>query len=183
LTAVTTFPENVQSLTYYINGAAVNETFMSGDTHTYNFDTYISAPNLFMQAASYSWSATGVDTFNKAVLNPPTLTVSWRYRTYFGQSDNPNLNDPVGLSSSLSRPTSFESEAANAPYYFYIFLPMGQPGLPDGWQPYSKFTVAGFDAVMAAERNVTVTRLGVPVSYRVYRLFFPTQGSFTLIGV
>lgn len=173
----------ITSATFYAGGNQLSPTsYQPGQTFTYNLPSYTAAPNLYLQSADYTWEVRGVDTRGDAVGGNRTKTVSWRYRTYWGYSTNPNVTDYSSLAgggNSLTRPSQV-SKPVSPSAYLYIFLPRGKTGVTDGWNAYNTFKVAGFDAVMAPVASFTITRLGVPVVYNRYRLFYPTAGAFNL---
>jgi hypothetical protein len=174
---------NIQLAKFYAAGAAINDnSYTPGQILSYNLSSYTGEPNLYLRSASYTWDVRGTDTRGANIGGNASITVNWRYRTYWGYSTNTNVTDPTSLqggSNSLTRPSAV-SKPASASAYLYIFLPIGKTGLSDGWSPYNTFKVAGFNAVMSPVITVTQTRLAVPVVYNRYRLFYPTAGAFTL---
>lgn len=185
LTYTASHPERVASAHYLAGGVRVEETsYASGETLTYSLSDYNASPNIYLNSASYSWSVEGTDIKDSAIASAPSITVNWRYRTYYGYSTSSSVTDYASLTpigNGLSRPTSVTKPATpGSPSYLYIFLPIGKTTLTDGWSAYNTFKVAGFDAVMDSVTQQTITRLGVNVVYNVYKLFNPTEGTLTL---
>ena len=159
-------PQNLlpNSIIYTAAGSTV--------TNPYTLD-YDSIYNVRTSPGSYSWSAAGTNTKNQQV-SSNTITITWAHRTFTGYSTSSSVVDTSSLTAtgdSLNRPTS-ATKPAGASSYIYIFL-------PTSYAAYTSFTSGGFDVPMVSSQ-VTLSRLGVLVTYNVYRTLNPTAGSLAV---
>lgn len=153
------------SIVYKGDGSTVSNPYIPN---------YNSIPNVRVSPGSYSWNAVGTNTKTQQVVSN-SITITWAHRTFTGYSTSGsvvNTSELTTINNTLSRPTSV-TKPAGASAYLYIFLPTSYP-------VYTSFTSGGFDVPMANTSQVTLTRLGVSVTYNLYRTFNPTAGALTI---
>lgn len=165
----TTSTQNPQNL---LSGSFVYMAAGSAVTNPYTLD-YDSLLNRRDSPGFYSWYVTGTNSRNQQV-NSNTITITWVHRTFTGYSTSGSVSntfDLTNISNVLERPTSV-TKPAGAGAYTYIFL-------PSSYTAYTSFKSGGINVPMISSQ-VTLSRLGVSVTYNLYRTLNPTAGSLTI---
>lgn len=176
--------QNLASARFYADGTQINNNnYNPGAPLVYSLSSYTVEPNIYLSPKTYTWQARGIDLDSTQIISN-SIAVNWAYRTYVGWSTSNSVTDYTNLTSiinTLSRPNAVTKPDTGSEAYLYIFLPVGKTGaINNGYSAYATFKAGGFDVVMASITQVTITRLGVPVIYNIYRLQNPSFGSFTL---
>ena len=166
------FTTSIQNPQNLLSGSVVYTAAGSTVSNPYNLD-YDSVYNQRVSPGSYIWSVVGTNSKNLQVTSN-LITITWAHRTFTGYSTSGSVVDTSSLTAtgdSLNRPTS-ATKPAGASSYIYIFL-------PTSYAAYTSFTSGGFDVPMVSSQ-VTLSRLGVLVTYNVYRTLNRTAGSLTV---
>lgn len=130
---------------------------------------------------SVSFSLTGqqVGGTNKVVTAAPR-TSTWYSKIYWGKSTNPNLTNPLALTSGgdalFASTGSRTINTTDAGGYLYFFI-------------HNNYTLtsmkyAGFDVALNAAVTGSVTNAqGLTTTYKIYRSFFQLPGALTDIAI
>lgn len=171
---VATNLSNLDSVYIYRDNTAISPALDPGETYTYPITDYTVEPIRLVAAGSVSWVAKGLDT-SGADITSSNLTINWRHRTFVGWSVNlvEDIADLTVVAEVLSKPSSASKPATAQESYLYVFLPVS-------YGAYTRFKSNGIDVVMADVETVTLSRLGVDVSYYVYRVFNKSFGAYLL---
>lgn len=168
-TNVTTDSVTIEDVT---NGTVYGSTYASDGSESID----IGAAIIKTSAQTNTWKLSAQNTKGQTISK--NYSVNWRWRTYYGTSDQESLNEAqvkALVSSSLdSNFTGNKPVAANN--YKYFAYPTAF-GLKNNFQD----TISGFAVAMNPATTITITNsFGVSTDYYVHRTTNPIVGSLTV---